>query len=235
MARLARVVLPGYPHHITQRGNRRQPVFFCDEDYEHYLMLLKEWCGKESVEIWAYCLMTNHVHLIVKPDTRSNLSRAIGETHRRYTCRINFREKWRGYLWQGRFASFPMDEPWLLRAAAYVELNPVRSGMVEQPWAYPWSSVHAHLTGEDPKGIVEMEPLKSLAGDWKSFLEASRLQNLEELERHGRTGRPLGDDEFIARAERLLGRDLKKKRPGPRPKMKDNVEGERELDIMSPK
>ena len=118
MARLARVVLPGYPHHVTQRGNRRQDVFFQDEDYVAYLDLLKEWCGKEGVEIWAFCLMTNHVHLIVKPNKESNLSKAIGETHRRYTRRINFRKNWRGYLWQGRFASFPMDEKWLLRAAA---------------------------------------------------------------------------------------------------------------------
>ncbi|MCF6282618.1 MAG: transposase, partial [Candidatus Polarisedimenticolaceae bacterium] len=123
MARLARVVLPGYPHHITQRGNRRQEVFFCDEDYQHYLELLKEWCAQEKIEIWAYCLMNNHIHLIVKPNKDSNLSRAIGETHRRYTRMINFRERWRGYLWQGRFASFPMEEGWLLRAAAYVELN----------------------------------------------------------------------------------------------------------------
>ena len=104
MARLARVVLPGYPHHITQRGNRCQDVFFVDGDYEHYLELLREWCGKENIEIWAYCLMTNHVHLIVKPETNSNLSEAIGEVHRRYTRMINFRENWKGYLWQGRFA-----------------------------------------------------------------------------------------------------------------------------------
>lgn len=98
--------------HATSRsvGNRRQDVFFGEDDYETYLSLLKTWCGEEGIEIWAYCLMTNHVHLIVKPDKGSNLSRAIGETHRRYTRQINFRENWRGYLWQGRFASCPMDE-----------------------------------------------------------------------------------------------------------------------------
>ena len=127
MARLARVVLPGYPHHITQRGNRRQDVFFTDRDYEHYLELLQQWCGQECIEIWAYCLMTNHVHLIVQPKKKSNLGKAIGEAHRRYTRIINFREHWKGYLWQGRFASYPMDENWLLRAAAYVELNPVKA------------------------------------------------------------------------------------------------------------
>ena len=122
MARLARVILPGYPHHIIQRGNRRQDVFFCDDDYLYYLDLLKGWCEQENLEVWSYCLMTNHVHLIVCPYKNSNLSRAIGEVHRRYTCMINFREKWRGYLWQGRFSSFPMEESWLLKAASYVEL-----------------------------------------------------------------------------------------------------------------
>ena len=133
MARLARVVLPGYPHHITQRGNRRQDVFFTDRDYAHYLELLVEWCAHEGIEIWAYCLMTNHVHLIVKPKKRSNLGKAIGEVHRRYTQMINLRENWKGYLWQGRFASYPMDKGWLLKAAAYVELNPVKAGMVKKP------------------------------------------------------------------------------------------------------
>jgi len=218
MARIARVVLPGYPHHITQRGNRRQDVFFCEEDYEAYLDLLKEWCQKENIEVWAWCLMTNHVHLIVKPNRDSNLAKAIGETHRRYTCRINFREGWRGYLWQGRFSSFPMDESWLLRATAYVELNPVRAGMVEEPWDYPWSSVHAHLAGRDDRGLLTLEPLTKLVGDWKHYLQEARTRDTKELERHERTGRPLGDDDFIEKAEKLLGRELKKKKPGPKPK-----------------
>ena len=110
MARLARVVLPGYPHHITQRGNRRQDVFFNESDYEHYLDLLKDWCTREDIEIGAYCLMTNHVHLIAKPNKKSNLGKAIGEVHRRYTRMVNFRENWKGYLWQGRFASYPLEK-----------------------------------------------------------------------------------------------------------------------------
>jgi REP element-mobilizing transposase RayT len=133
MARLARVILPGYPHHITQRGNRRQDVFFEEGDYEHYLELLTQWCTHESIEIWAYCLMTNHVHLIVMPKKKSNLSKAIGEVHRRYTRMINLRKRWKGYLWQGRFASYPMEESWLLKAVAYVELNPVKAGLVSSP------------------------------------------------------------------------------------------------------
>ena len=110
MARLARVVAPGFPHHVTQRGNRRQTTFFLDDDYRAYLSLMAEWCGRHGAHVWAYCLMPNHVHLIVVPEAADGLRRAIGEAHRRYTRLINFREGWRGHLWQERFASFPMDE-----------------------------------------------------------------------------------------------------------------------------
>jgi putative transposase len=141
MARLARVVAPGFPHHITQRGNRRQQTFFCDEDYQRYVELMAEWCNALEVEILAYCLMPNHVHLIAVPQSADGLGRAIGEAHRRYTRMINFRERWRGHLWQGRFASFVLDEPYLLTAARYVELNPVRAGLVGAPSRYRWSSL----------------------------------------------------------------------------------------------
>jgi len=107
MARLARVVLPGYPHHITQRGNRRQDVFFTDGDYEHYLELSVEGCAHEGIKIWAYCLMTNHVHLIVKPKKKSNLGKAMGEVHRRYTRMINLRESWKGYPLAGEVRFIP--------------------------------------------------------------------------------------------------------------------------------
>lgn len=216
MARLARVILPGYPHHITQRGNRRQDVFFKDEDYLYYLELLKHWCHEEKIEVWCYCLMTNHVHLIVTPRKSSNLSRAIGETHRRYTRMINFRENWRGYLWQGRFASFPMDKRYLLKAAAYVELNPVKAKMVKKPEDYRWSSVHAHLDGVDPLGIVDAGKLLEICGDWKQYLKQSVKEPDEEFIRHESTGRPLGSEAFIKKAEKLLNRGLQKKKPGPK-------------------
>ena len=127
MARLARVVVSGVPHHITQRGNRRQATFFNEADYAAYLELMSEWCWRCGVAVWAYCLMPNHVHLIVVPESEDGLRRGIGEAHRRYSRRINFREGWRGHLWQGRFASFPMDERHLMLAVRYVELNPVRA------------------------------------------------------------------------------------------------------------
>ena len=109
--------------------------------------------------------MRNHVHLIVKPVKKSNLGKAIGEVHRFYTRMINFRENWKGYLWQGRFSSYPMDKSWLLRAVAYVELNHVKAGMVKNAWDYRWSSVHAHLSGVDPDGIIRPEKLLALTGD----------------------------------------------------------------------
>ncbi len=128
MARIARVIAPGIPHHITQQGNRRQQTFICDEDYIAYIDLVAEWCGKHKVAIWAWCLMPNHVHLIAVPASEEGLARAIGEAHRRYTRMINSRENWRGHLWQERFASFPMDDDHLLAAVRYVEMISITPG-----------------------------------------------------------------------------------------------------------
>ncbi len=218
MARLARVVAPGVPHHVTQRGNRRQPTFFGPADYRLYRALMAEWCGRAGVEIWAYCLMPNHVHLIAVPQTEDGLARAIGEAHRRYTRAVNLREGWRGHLWQERFASFPMNEPYLLAAARYVELNPVRARLRRRPEAHSWSSARAHLAGRDD-GLVTVAPLLDLVPDWAAFL-ADGLDDPQAaaLRGHERTGRPLGDNGFIARLENQLGRVLAKRKPGPRPK-----------------
>ena len=107
MAWRPRVVAPGVPHHVTQRGNRRQQTFFGEADYQACMELMAEWCEREGVQIWAYCLMPSHVHLVAVPETPESLRAAIGEAHRRYSRRVNSREGWRGHLWQGRFASFP--------------------------------------------------------------------------------------------------------------------------------
>jgi len=214
MARLARVVAPGMPHHVTQRGNRRQDTFFCDDDYRVYLELMAEWCGHYGVDIWAWCLMTNHVHLIAVPETADALGLAVGEAHRRYTRHVNFREGWRGHLWQGRFASFPMDERYLLATARYVELNPVRAKMVRRPEDYRWSSARAHLAGANDQ-LVTVEPLLDIVGDWPALLSSGLDDDdYETLRRHERTGRPLGGDVFIERLETELGRPLKKGKPG---------------------
>jgi putative transposase len=144
MARLARAVVAGYPHHITQRGNRRLPTFFSDEDYEAYLALMAAHGAACGVEVWAWCLMPNHVHLVAVPKTAEALARAVGEAHRRYTRGINFREGWRGHLWQERFFSCVLDGPHALAAARYVERNPVRAGLVKRAWDWPWSSAAGH-------------------------------------------------------------------------------------------
>lgn len=216
MARIGRVVVPGLPHHVTQRGNRRMKTFFLDADYRHYIMLMSMWCRRFDVEVWAYCLMPNHVHLVLVPETAEGLHRAVSEAHRRYTLHINTREGWCGHLWQGRFASFVMDEPYLLTAVRYVELNPVRAGLAEQPGLYPWSSAHAHLTGRND-GLVQVEPMLHMVDNWPAYL-ALDVDEAESraLQRHERTGRPLGDQRFVERLEDRLGRFLRKRKPGPR-------------------
>ncbi len=216
MVRLARVVVPGIPHHITQRGNRRQQTFFCPEDYAAYLALMGEWCRACAVEIWAYCLMPNHVHLIAVPDSADGLRRAIGEAHRRYTRRVNLVEGWRGHLWQGRFASCPMDETYLLAAARYLEQNPVRARLAATPWEYPWSSARAHVAGKDDL-LVKAAPLLKLVGSWEAFLSVGASDDeVKHLRRHERTGRPLGSDRFTGAVERKLHRNLRRGKPGPK-------------------
>jgi putative transposase len=217
MARLARLVIPGMPHHVTQRGNRRQQTFFCDDDYAAYIELMADWCRQEGVEIWGYCLMPNHVHLIAVPAAEQSLRRGIGEAHRRYTRRINFRENWRGYLWQGRFASFVMDEPYLLAAARYVELNPVRAGLVGDPAEWSWSSARPHLSGRDDR-LAKVAPLSAIIGDWNAFLNSALPEEeLRDLREHGRTGRPLGSPAFLEHLENLAGRVLRPLKRGPKP------------------
>ena len=217
MARLARVVIPGVPHHITQRGNRRQATFFCAEDYESYKSLMGTWCRERGVDVWAYCLMPNHIHLIAVPESESALRSAIGEAHRRYTRAVNEREGWRGHLWQGRFASYPMGPGHLFQCARYIELNPVRAGLVGAPGEWPHSSARAHLSQRDD-GFVNVGPLLERVGEWRDFLSKPQNDKLaRDFRAHETTGRPLGDPQFVEGLERLVGRRLRPHRRGPRP------------------
>ena len=215
MARIARVVAPGIPHHVTQCGNRRQQTFFNDEDYQTYLVLMSEWCLKYDVEIWAYCLMPNHIHLIAVPQTKQGLNLAIGEAHRRYTRRINFRQGWRGHLWQGRFASFVMDEKYLLACTRYIELNPVRAGLAERTEDWPWSSAQAHIKGKNII-LANTTPLLTMVNKpWEKFLSSDAKESeIEMFRKHERTGRPLGGSPFIEQLEVTLECRLKLKKPG---------------------
>ena len=218
MARLARVVAPGYPHHVTQRGNRRQHTFFCDDDYRAYLSLLAPYCIACRTEVWAYSLMPNHVHLIMVPQDTDGLRCAIGETHRRYTRRINVREGWLGHLWQERFHSFLLDETHLVAAARYVENNPVRAGLCAHPEDWPWSSARAHLTGKDDV-LVRVAPMLDLIPGWRGYLYGSPDESLaDKIHAHTRTGRPLGTDAFVSELEARLARALRPQKRGPKPK-----------------
>ena len=218
MPRIARIVIPHYPHHITQRGNRRQSVFFNDEDYIFYKKTIAAALSQAQVALWAYCLMPSHVHLVVVPETEGGLCNLFRKAHRDYTRRINFREGWRGHLWQERFHSFVMDENYLLATVRYVELNPVRAGLCRCAEDWPWSSVHAHLKGEDDE-LVTVKPMLDLVNDWLEYLDQQDRDEHKSIRMHTNTGRPLGEEALIAKVEAITGRDLRKKKPGPKQKM----------------
>ncbi len=208
---------PGVPHHVTQRGNRRQQVFFSDGDYAAYKELLAEGCHAARVEVLAWCLMPNHVHLILVPKDEDGLRAALAEAHRRYTRLVNFREGWRGYLWQGRFASVPMDDAYLMTCLRYVELNPVRAGLVRRARDWRWSSARAHLSGR-ADGLIEPQKLLRRVTDWRAFLgEGLDEASLAAIRGGERTGRPLGSARFVRRLETRLGRTLARQKPGPKP------------------
>ena len=217
MARIPRVVVPDYPHHVTQRGVRSMAIFIDDEDRQAYLRFMASQCERFGVEILAWCLMTNHVHLIAVPSKEEALARAIGEAHRQYTRMRNFREDVRGYLFQGRFASCVLDEAHLLAAARYVELNPVRAGMVSHARHYPWSSARFHLGRRKIDPLVTDRSLLGLVPHWGELL-AENDQDLEtELVKSIRTGRPVGSARFLRKVKELTGRNLDRGRPGPKP------------------
>jgi len=188
-------------------------TFFCDEDYRLYLALMAEWCRKIHVDVWAYCLMPNHIHLIAIPESEDGLRRAIGEAHRRYSVIINRRQQWTGHLWQGRFSSFPLDENYLLAAARYIEMNPVRANLVPDPFAWEWSSARAHLEGKDDS-LVRVAPLLQLVGEWKTFLSDIDDKDAEKIRCHERTGRALGSESFLDSLESLLHRRVKPRKAG---------------------
>ena len=208
MPRLARVVLPGISHHVTQRGVRSMPIFQHDADRLEYLRLLRKNAEKYGVRFMAYCLMTNHVHLVAIPEREDSLARGIGEAHKSYTRIMNFRLGVRGYLFQGRFFSCPMDDKYAMAAAAYAERNPVRAGMVDSPWKYLWSSagVHAGFSGSDL--LVENGDFMAGADEWREFLKRDP-DGLDNMRAHFRTGRVLGTTEFEIEAERISGRRLR--------------------------
>jgi putative transposase len=221
MPRIARVIVPGLPHQVTQRGNRREPIFFEDGDQDIYCDLLAENARKCRVDVWAWCLMPNHVHLILVPEDGAGLARAIGTAHRRYTHFINARGRWTGHLFQSRFASVAMDETHLRAAVRYVSLNPVRAKLVARAQDWAWSSVRAHLKGEDD-GLVNVKPVLARISSFAELLASGNDEGFAALRASEGTGRPLGNADFIAGLERILGRRLAKRAPGRKARTTDD-------------
>lgn len=164
--------------------------------------------------------MPNHVHLIAVPRDANGLARAIGETHRRYTNFINARGRWSGHLFQSRFASVTMDEAHLIAAVRYVSLNPVRARLVARAEDWPWSSVRAHLAGQDD-ALVQVAPVLSRVADFAALLAPRRAddETFAKIREAEGTGRPLATEEFVAGLERVLGRPIARRAPGRKPKM----------------
>ncbi len=219
MVRLHRLVLPGLPYHVTQRGNRRERTFFEDGDYALYRDLLAEAAERAGSEIWCYCLMPNHVHLIVVPADEDGLRRTFADAHRRYTGFINARHRWTGHLWQGRFGAVVMDETHLFHAMRYVSLNPVRARLVDRAEDWPWSSVRAHLANADDE-LVKVAPARERYGDFAALLGASAddAQAWRALRQSETSGRPIGNAQWLAALEQRTGRKLQPRKRGPKPR-----------------
>ncbi|MEW6594181.1 MAG: transposase [Thermodesulfobacteriota bacterium] len=216
MPRIARIIAPGHPHHITQRGNNRATVFFDDEDRQTYLHLLATYARKHSVLIWAYCLMDNHIHLLAVPETETALARGIGLTNQVYTQYLNRKLARSGRVWQNRFFSCLVgNEQYLWAVARYIERNPLKAGLAKKPKDYRWSSAKAHLTGADgalPGLSSWLAPSERSA--YAKFILTADDRMDEALRKATRTGRPFGSAGFVAMLESRLNQTLKPKRVG---------------------
>jgi putative transposase len=217
MARLPRLVLPGIPHHITQRGNRRERAFFEEGDYALYLDLLADAAERMGVEIWSYCLMPNHVHIIAVPSDEDGLSRTFRYVHRHYTGYINARLRVTGHLWQGRFSSVAMDEEHLHHCFRYVALNPVRARLVQRPEDWQWSSVKAHYAKTDDH-VVKVAPALERVGDFDVYLSGAfdEAMSYSALRKAESVGRPIGTKEWIVAMEARTGLTLAPQKRGPK-------------------
>ncbi len=215
MARIARITAPRYPHHVTQRGNYQKPVFETEDDYELYMQWLHEYADEYSLKIWAYCLMPDHVHLVCVPAEKDSLSRALNLLHMRYSQYFNRKRNEKGHLWQGRFYSCILDQRHAYAAVRYIENNPVRAGIVRKPHRYKWSSAYSHVT-QKRDGILSYDCcLNAEIEDWSEYLrEKDDEQIIKNIKKCSMTGRPCGDDRFITKFEKLLGRRIKALPPG---------------------
>jgi len=212
MARMARVVAIGYPHHITQRGNYGQNVFVDDEDREQYLRWIQYESEKFELSLFVHTLMTNHVHFIGIPNKEDSLAKTFSAAHMKYAQYFNKKRNRKGHLWQGRFYSCVLDDSHLITAARYIERNPVRAGLVSKPWGWKWSSASVH-TGKCNEAILKLEDLFRVIGfsqeEWKAYIELEDIRkDVDNIKKQTLNGRPLGGKQFINNLEQTLGRKL---------------------------
>ena len=217
MSRIARAVAVGYPHHVTQRGNNRAEVFFSARDREYYLRTLVRYCDEFKLQVWAYCLMTNHVHLLVVPEREYSLAQGVGRTNLVYTQHVNREYRRMGRVWQNRFFSCPVDrDEYLWAVCRYLECNPVRAKLVEKAWDYPWSSARHHVLGTPDLvlGISQWLPEEERP-QYREYLDQeATYADQTRIRASTQTGRPLGGPGFIERLEVKLGRTLHPLKPG---------------------
>lgn len=223
MPRMARVVVPGWPHHVTQRGNHRQSVFFSDRDREVYLRRLLKYLGPYGTGLIGYCLMSNHVHLIAVPERLNSLEKGVGRTNNDYSRWQNLECDRTGHLWQSRFFSCPVDPSEVWRVLAYVELNPVRAGLVGNAGDWKWSSAKAHLSGTDETGLLDMQTWKEHfdPNTWAEFLRQKQgdKELCHQIRTATQTGRPFAAEGAVERLEARLGKRLRPRKKG-RPSLK---------------
>lgn len=217
MARMARLVQRGFPYHVTHRGNRRADVFSCDSDRNRYLGLLGTYAERYGLDLWAYSLMSNHVHLIVRPQSEDSMALAIGNAHRAYSRLVNEQHDWTGHLWAGRYYSTLLDEEHLWSAVRYVELNPVRAGLVLRAVDYPWSSAAANARLTPCNLLDDGRPFPGAIEDWSGWLQAGLDEAIiEQLRSNTTTGRPSVGPQLLELLERGHGRLLHPGRRGRR-------------------
>jgi putative transposase len=209
MPRFARVVVPECAHHITQRGNARREVFYTPADRRIYLQLLKEYSEHYGLRILGYCLMTNHVHLVGVPSRPDSLPKAMRELNGRYARYRNTVDQRSGHVWQNRYYSCAVEEIALASVMRYVELNPVRAGLVQTATDYAWSSANIHLGGRDAEGLVSTTAWFAgwSAEDWSEVL-CSGEDKASAIREATYSGRPYGSQQFITRLEATLSRSL---------------------------
>ena len=220
MPRMARVVAAGVPHHITQRGNNRQITFVADRDRRLYLDLILEECQRCGIRVLGYCLMSNHVHFVAIPDFADSFARSLRKAHSRYARAFNLHYGRSGHLWQSRYYSCPLDADHLVQALAYVDLNPVRAGIVGEPELYPWSSARPHA-GLERSPLIDEAGWSEIQGPQdRRALTAGPVTDQINADIREATygGRPLGNEALISSLERQAGRILRRRKPGPKPK-----------------